>query len=331
VTLRAIGAGLPRTGTRSLQLALQSLLGEPCYHMNELFKHLDRVPLWQRALDGEKPDWDELLAGYGAAVDWPASAFWRELAAAFPDAPVILSVRDSPETWWRSADNTILPFIRAEPPEALEEWRELVGGLLETRIAPNWDDPETAMAVYERQNAEVRAAIPSDRLVEWRPEDGWRPLCEALDVPIPREAFPRVNTTGDWERSSARELGDMLISPLTGRTMGTPEGSFVVAEWVDPGGPRQIVPLHRHHADDEAWYVLEGTLGFVLGDDEVDAGAGTAVHVPRGVAHSFSNPRPEPARYLLIMPPRIARLVDELHDGPEDVHATFRKYHSELL
>jgi mannose-6-phosphate isomerase-like protein (cupin superfamily) len=331
VTLLAIGAGLPRTGTRSLQLALESLLGKPCYHMTEVFRHLDHVPVWQQALDGDPPDWDSFLADYGAAVDWPPSAFWRELAHAYPNAPVILSTRETPEVWWRSADNTILPFIRAEPREGLEEWRTLVLGLLESRLAEAWNDPETAMAAYERHNAEVRAEVPEDRLVEWCPEDGWRPLCEALGVPIPDDPFPRVNTTAEWGRGRTREVADLLASPLTGKTIGTPDGSFVVAEWVDPGGPQVIAPLHVHYADDEAWYVLEGTLGFVLGEDEVEAAAGTAVHVPRGVRHSFSNPRPEPARYLLIMPPRIAKLVDELHHRSVEAPALFRKYHSELL
>jgi len=97
MTVRLVGAGLPRTATHSLKDALQQLLGAPCYHMIEVFEHPEHVPTWHRAVKGEIPDWEGFLGGYEAAVDWPASAFWRELAASFPDAPVLLSVRDTAE------------------------------------------------------------------------------------------------------------------------------------------------------------------------------------------------------------------------------------------
>lgn len=177
-------------------------MGAPCYHMHEVFEHLDHVPAWQRAVEGTSPDWATPLAGYGAAVDWPASAFWQELAAANPEAVIVLSVRDSAATWWRSADATILGVARRaeqQPPE-LQAWVELFLALLRERIGERWDDPKTAMAAYERHNAYVRRQASSDRLVEWRPEEGWQPLCQALDVPVPDEPFPHVNTTADWHR-----------------------------------------------------------------------------------------------------------------------------------
>ena len=107
MSLRVVGAGLPRTGTRSLQVALGQLLGGPCYHMVEVFEHLEHVPTWRDAVRGQPPDWNDFLSEYDAAVDWPASAFWRELADANPDALIVLSVRDDGATWWRSADQTI--------------------------------------------------------------------------------------------------------------------------------------------------------------------------------------------------------------------------------
>src|SRR5436190_16050817 len=90
MALKVVGVGLGRTGTNSLKLALEQLLGGPCYHMFELIAHPQQVPLWERALRGEKVDWDSLFAGYSATVDWPGCAFWRDLAAANPDAPVLL-------------------------------------------------------------------------------------------------------------------------------------------------------------------------------------------------------------------------------------------------
>jgi mannose-6-phosphate isomerase-like protein (cupin superfamily) len=127
----------------------------------------------------------------------------------------------------------------------------------------------------------------------------------------------------------------MLYSPLGGRVAGSADPDFVVAEWLGEGTTsreRPIAALHVHHADDECWYVLEGTLGFVVGGEEIVAPAGSAVFVPRGTPHSYWNASPGPARYLLVMPRRIRDLVDEIHrGGASDFAALFRRYESELL
>src|SRR5262245_58265440 len=113
MTLRVVGAGLPRTGTRSLKDAFEALLSGPCLHMSTIPGHpFDLGVEWQGALAGAAPDWSQLLAGYVAAVDWPASLFWRDLCSAYPDALVVLSVRDTAEVWWQSAEATILPVAR---------------------------------------------------------------------------------------------------------------------------------------------------------------------------------------------------------------------------
>lgn len=202
MSLRVVGAGIGRTGTHSLKLALEELLGAPCYHMIEVFEHPEHAPLWHAAVLGERYDWDAIFEGYVAAVDWPAGAFWRELAAANPDAPVVLSVRENAEAWWRSADATIFEATdRPPPPEAgMDEWYAMVMDLLERRFTPRWREQEPAMAAYEAHNAAVRAEVPPGRLVEWRPSDGWAPLCAALDVPIPDTAFPHVNTTAEFRQ-----------------------------------------------------------------------------------------------------------------------------------
>ncbi|HEV2474540.1 MAG TPA: sulfotransferase, partial [Chthonomonadales bacterium] len=119
MALRVVGAGVGRTGTHSLKLALERLLSAPCYHMAEVFQHADHVPMWHSAATGEMPEWDNLLAGYSAAVDWPASAFWSELSKAYPDAVVLLSTRD-PEKWWESAHETIFQSLEGGPSQ---EWR----------------------------------------------------------------------------------------------------------------------------------------------------------------------------------------------------------------
>src|SRR5436309_12465218 len=109
--------------------------------------------------------------------------------------------------------------------------------------------------------------------------------------------------------TSLHEVLTMLVSPLAGSVIGGLESSFVIAEWQDPGGPagppRFIAPLHIHHQDEEAWYVLEGKLCVQMDGDVIEASAGSSVIVRRGVKHTYWNPGQERLRYLLVMPPRI--------------------------
>jgi mannose-6-phosphate isomerase-like protein (cupin superfamily) len=122
--------------------------------------------------------------------------------------------------------------------------------------------------------------------------------------------------------------------PLAGHTLSSKDGSIALAEWTDEGESSQerpIAGLHVHHADDEAWYVLEGTLGFRLGEKTVDAPAGSAVLAPAGTPHAYWNAGPGTARYLLIAPPRLFALIAELHEPGADIAEVFRKYDSELV
>lgn len=206
--IQVIGAGLPRTGTRSLKLALERLLGAQCYHMSVVFERdFVDVPAWQAALDGQAVDWAGVFAGCVAAVDWPASVFWRELADLYPDALVVLSTRQDPQTWWRSADRTVWSVMRRRQHVDLPgEWFAMSDGLTERVFGEAWDDPAAAMSAYEGWNADVRASCPPGRLLEWDARAGWEPLCERLGVPVPPDSFPHTNTTEEWlARASAAE------------------------------------------------------------------------------------------------------------------------------
>ena len=199
MALRVVGAGLGRTGTQSMKLALEQVLGGPCYHMHEVFTHPEHIELWQGAVEGELPDWEKLYDGYVAAVDWPSVAFWRELADEYPDAIVLLTSRD-PDAWWRSVDSTIFVVARSvEAPDAVASAHlRMAKDMLTLRFTPEWSDERAAKAAYERHNAEVRATVAPERLVEWRPGDGWEPICHALSVPVPDTPFPHVNTTEEF-------------------------------------------------------------------------------------------------------------------------------------
>ena len=192
MTLRVVGAGVGRTGTESLKLALERLLAGPCYHMSEVTAHPEAFRFWSAAGRGDLPDWGEVFAGYVACVDWPAAAYWPEISAAYPDALVLLSTRASAEEWFKSASQTI---FRIEPnPGSGGIDEDFLDGIM-SRFTLQFNDPAAAMSAYEAHNQRVRESVPPGRLLEWRTGDGWGPICAALGIPEPDEPFPHVNTT----------------------------------------------------------------------------------------------------------------------------------------
>ena len=123
----------------------------------------------------------------------------------------------------------------------------------------------------------------------------------------------------------------MDVPPLAGRSLAGHD--FTVAQRADDGessAERPIAPLHLHRSDDEAWFVLEGALGFVRGEERLVAAAGAGVLVPRGVPHTFWNAQPGRTRYLIVMPPRIAALIEALHEPYDDLAGLFSRFDSEL-
>ena len=201
MALRVVGAGVGRTGTNSLKVALEMLLGGSCYHMVELFERPRDTAVWLAAVRGEPVDWSGFLSGYSASVDWPACAFWRELHAANPDSLVLLSSRRSAEEWRDSMERTVLSMLSQAPPVGDAEWvkrRSMTEGMMEL-FDPRWREREPAVAAYERHNEEVRREVPAGRLIDWQPGDGWEPICAALDLPAPDRPFPHVNTTADFQ------------------------------------------------------------------------------------------------------------------------------------
>lgn len=194
MSLRVVGAGLGRTGTLSLKVALERLLGAPCHHMMEVMAHPEQVAVWTDAFKGKPPDWKQFLSGYAATVDWPSAGLWWEISQAFPNAIILLSTRDSAETWWDSASQTIFRAIDSAPPGP---WRDMATAMF-GRFTPKIGDRAAAIAAYERHNADVRKRAPKARLLEYKPGDGWEPLCKALGVPVPSEPYPKTNTREEF-------------------------------------------------------------------------------------------------------------------------------------
>jgi Sulfotransferase domain len=205
VALRVVGAGLGRTATSSLKLALEELLGGACYHMSEAIERPQDTAVWHAAVRGEPVDWSAFPAAVEATVDWPACAFWRELADANPAAVVLLSTRSSAGVWWESFDQTIGSAMRRPVPGDDPNWQERRAMVLDIlgRFSADFADRQTTIAAYDRHNAAVRAEVPAGRLIDWRAGDGWEPLCQGLGVPIPTEPFPHVNTGAEF-RAQAR-------------------------------------------------------------------------------------------------------------------------------
>ncbi len=206
MTLSLIGAGFGRTGTKSLQTALQMLGLGRCYHMVEVFPDPKAPPFWERAFSGQPVVWDEIFAGYGATVDWPACSFYRELAEHYPHAKILLTVRSS-ESWWKSVSNTIfvpLALAAAKNPAEANPIERMMKALAKNVFDGNLADRDHCVRVFERHNEEVQRLIPKDRLLVYEASQGWAPLCRFLDRPLPDAPFPSENTTAEFRARIAQ-------------------------------------------------------------------------------------------------------------------------------
>jgi hypothetical protein len=195
MALKVIGSGLGRTGTKSMQTALNQLGFGPCHHMIEMFAHPETMPLWVTAANGAQ-NWDQLFEGYQSMVDWPGVRYWRELVAYWPDAKVLHTTRD-PDAWFESTQATIFGPGNLErfsaPGPAQAFFGSLFGDLL-----PHLNDRAFMLDYFHRHEAEVKATVPAERLLIYQVGSGWEPLCAFLGVPVPDEPYPSENSRTDF-------------------------------------------------------------------------------------------------------------------------------------
>ena len=209
--MKVIGAGFGRTGTMTLKAALEELGAGPCYHMvDALWGDTSRVPLWQAAANGEDVDWQAVFAGFDSTVDWPGCTFYEPLMEVFPEAKVLLTVRD-PDAWYESVKNSIYATLIAgrkgelaggtNTPPSPEAFAMISSLIWEGTFHGRFEDRAYAIDMFNRHNEEVRRKVPAERLVVHEVKEGWRPLAKMLGVEEPATPFPRLN-----DKTAFREM-----------------------------------------------------------------------------------------------------------------------------
>jgi predicted naringenin-chalcone synthase len=208
--VKVIGAGFGRTGTMSLKVALEELGAGPCLHALEARRAEGGLAShWEQLANGQPVDWHKAFEGWGSTVDWLGARFYPEMLQAWPQAKVILSVRD-PEDWYESTH------------ASLHATRELAGGLRGAdQVVPvlkavdsaiwedlfdgRFDERDHAIEVFERHRLQVARVVPAERLLIYDIREGWQPLCDFLGVPVPKTPFPHLNgRDAFWTRFGSR-------------------------------------------------------------------------------------------------------------------------------
>jgi len=203
---KVFGAGVGRTGTYSLKLAIEQLGLGPCHHMEVVLHNMPmQVPLWSATLNGQ-PDWQTIYSGFNSAVDWPTAGFFRELIKAYPSAKFILTQRN-PENWANSFEATIYPLLadKDQAPPEMRAWLEMASDVVAKTGFPGGLDHDGLVRAFMAHIEAVKATIPPNQLLVYEVKQGWEPLCKFLNRPVPSAEFPRTNDRAEfWDRVNGK-------------------------------------------------------------------------------------------------------------------------------
>ena len=199
--MKVIGAGFGRSGTMSLQAALVDLGFGPCYHMKIALPRIHHLRFFMRAWHGRQVNWKKFFRRYNSVVDWPTCSFYRELMAEFPDAKILLNVRD-PEKWYDSMYETIWAIQPAFPwwfpPIVRRIHNEIIWN---GNLKGDFENREKAISAYREHIETVKKTVPPERLLVYDVKEGWAPLCAFLNVPVPQgKPFPHLNDRSNFKR-----------------------------------------------------------------------------------------------------------------------------------
>ncbi len=208
MSIKVIGAGLPRTGTNTLKQSLEQLGLKHVYHMKELLVNPEKLHYWKTLDETGDTDWDGLYKGYDGTVDFPGYPWYKEHMKRYPDAKVILTVRDF-EGWYKSVDSTVFRAGPQTPGEKIKMMGKLLTSarirnvvkcikwfkktFFAERLQGKFEDKEFAQKFWNDHLADVKASVPADKLLVYDVRDGWGPLCAFLNVPEPAEPLPHLN------------------------------------------------------------------------------------------------------------------------------------------
>ena len=214
MTLKVVGTGLGRTGTKSMQTALNMLGVGPCHHMVEVFQHPATMQLWIDAAEG-RPNWEAVFEGYQSVVDYPGAAHWKALVDYYPDAKVLHTVRD-PDQWFDSTQATIFaPRSGANAPES-ETQAKFFGSFMGP-MRDKMADRAFMTDYFRRHTEEVKAYVDPKRLLIYEVGEGWTRLCPFLEVPVPSEPYPSENSRAEFQARVRAAHGSVSEA---GKTLG---------------------------------------------------------------------------------------------------------------
>lgn len=205
MTLKVIGAGFGRTGTLSLKGALVTLGFVKTHHMENVMSDGRQIDLWHDIAFGKPPQWDAVFDGYQAAVDFPSSAYYKELLAQYPDARVVLTVREF-DSWYKSAASTIYAvgitfpnWLKVLVPRFGKTFEMVDRAIWHGVFDGRFEDKDHVREVFEQHIEQVKAHVPANQLLVYQVKEGWQPLCEFLGCDVPVEDFPHLNDTAAFQ------------------------------------------------------------------------------------------------------------------------------------